>query len=283
MPELPEVETVCQGLHRHLNGQRIERVETYRPDIRYPIPQDLEERCAGAVITNVARRAKYILLSLETEDVLVIHLGMSGQLLYFTEEQIPLKHDHVQWGLADGAAVMFRDPRRFGFVGILPVDEMETHSWFAHLGPEPLSDEWMADALFAQCQRRSGPIKNLLMNQEMVVGIGNIYACEALFRSRIHPFISANLLSMQQCEALVQAVKDVLLEAIASGGSTLRDYVRSSGDVGYFQHQFAVYGRAEAQCLRCEAVIERQVLGGRSTFYCPSCQPACHSVSPAAA
>lgn len=272
MPELPEVETVRRGLAPHLTGQRIRRVQLNRPDLRVPFPPDLVETLTGARIAGVGRRAKYLLLGLDNHQVLIIHLGMSGQLTIRPQQGYETRlHDHAVLELENGTALIFNDPRRFGLWALAGQDSVAAHPLFAHLGCEPLAAEFDADYLKARLARRSGPIKPVLMDQKLVVGVGNIYACEALYRSRISPFLPANK-SLKKSGLLVESIQAVLTEAIASGGSTLRDYVRSSGDAGYFQHHFRVYDRENRPCEACQTPIMRRVQAGRSTFFCVDCQ-----------
>lgn len=273
MPELPEVETVMRGLTTQLQGQIIERVETLREGLRFPFPENLIELLEGSRITSLTRRAKYILCRLENEWQLLLHLGMSGKILVYEQARdVIAKHDHLLLWLENGSEIAFNDPRRFGIVDVIaPCNENE-HPLLKHLGVEPLTDAFNGDYLFEKLSKRQMAIKPALMDAKMVVGVGNIYASEALFRSHIHPEKKANKLNKKQCDALAKAVKEVLQAAILSGGSTLRDYVRSSGDVGYFQHQFQVYGREKEPCQRCTTPIERIVQTGRSTFFCRHCQ-----------
>jgi formamidopyrimidine-DNA glycosylase len=257
MPELPEVETVVRELKHSLIGKSFRHIITLRDDIREPIP-DLSE-FEGKKIRSVTRRAKYIVIN----DRLIIHLGMSGKIM-IDKPQARKKHDHVVFELSSGEEMVFNDARRFGLVTI------KNDKIFSHLGPEPFSEEFSEKYLKDALVRRKGPIKVALMDQELVVGVGNIYAAEALFRTGIDPKTPAN--KVKKLKMLIKNIRAVLAEAIESGGSTLRDYVRSSGDLGYFQHSFAVYGRDKKPCLKCRTNIEKITQGGRSTFYCPKCQ-----------
>jgi len=269
MPELPEVETVRRGLEPHLTGRRIEAVRTFRADLRFPLPE--LSRLTGRVCRGTARRGKYLLFAFD-EMMLVWHLGMTGRFHVLPADTPRQPHEHVRLLLEGGEALIYRDARRFGYAGLLPSDAWQRHAWFVRLGPEPLGDEFNADRLAARCKGRKGPIKPLLMNAGVVVGVGNIYACEALFRAGIHPARAAGRIGRGRLQRLVEAVHAVLSEAIASGGSTISDFARVDGSPGYFAHTFAVYGRAGEDCPRCGNAIRRRVQAGRSSFYCPRCQ-----------
>lgn len=264
MPELPEVQTVCDELSRSLNGRSFVNIEKYREDIRFPIP-DL----SGFVdkkVREVRRRAKYIVIDTGDSE-LIIHLGMSGKIM-IGEPQERKKHDHVLFALDDGQEMVFNDARRFG---LITTDEF-SDKLFGHLGPEPFDDEFTVEYMQEHFKKRLSPIKNVIMNQEFVVGVGNIYASEALFRSGVRPARPANKVTKAEIDLLHDNIIEVLNEAIASGGSTLRDYVRSSGDLGYFQHSHKVYGREGEACYTCGAEVKKIVQSGRSSFYCPQCQ-----------
>ncbi len=286
MPELPEVETVRGGLAPVLEGHRLTRVEARRPDLRFPLPENFVQVLTGATITRLARRAKYLMASLDREDTLVMHLGMSGrfeiarpegterpgQFLYAREPDP--KHAHIVFETEVGARVTYYDPRRFGYMALVNSATIHLHPWFAELGPEPLSDDFDADRLKSAFRdRKQGP-KTLLLDQRIVAGLGNIYVCEALNRTKISPFRAAGGVSKPRLEKLVDEIRKVLTEAIAAGGSTLRDYAQADGALGYFQHRFRVYGREGEPCLNdlCIGVIARKMQAGRSTFYCPVCQ-----------
>jgi formamidopyrimidine-DNA glycosylase len=286
MPELPEVETVRGGLAPVLEGHRLARVEARRPDLRFPLPENFVQLLTGATITRLTRRAKYLLASLDREDTLVMHLGMSGRfeiarpegaarpgLFHYAPDPDP-KHAHIVFETDAGARVTYYDPRRFGYMALVNTATLELHPWFAGLGPEPLSDAFDADHLRAAFKdRKQGP-KTLLLDQRLVAGLGNIYVCEALNRARISPFKAAGGISKPRLAKLVADIRAVLTEAIAAGGSTLRDYAQADGALGYFQHRFRVYDREGEPCLNdpCVGVIARKVQAGRSTFYCPVCQ-----------
>jgi len=269
MPELPEVETVCRGLAPHLSGRRIESVECLRADLRFPLP-DMSV-LHGRNCERVERRGKYLLFFFG-DLLLVWHLGMTGRFHVLPAAVPRQPHEHVRLLLSGGECLIYRDARRFGYAGIMAADAWQMHPWFVRLGPEPLGDAFDTDYLAACCKGRRGPVKPLLMNAQVVVGVGNIYACEALFRSGIHPLRPAGRIARQRLQGLVGSVRAVLAEAVASGGSTISDFARVDGSPGYFSHAFAVYGREGEACQRCNGVIRRGVQAGRSTFYCPYCQ-----------
>ena len=268
MPELPEVETVRRAMQRHLNGRRIASVRTSDKDLRAPLPAAQLRRLAGDLFTGARRRAKYLLLDLESGRALLVHLGMTGNLVFRSPGE---KHDHVILELDQGPPLVFSDPRRFGLVLVLDPGEEAGCPYLSELGPEPLKAGFDAAYLSAQCQCRHRPIKTLLMDNQVVVGVGNIYASESLFRAGIHPLTPAEELMPDQLKVLVREVKGILREAIRRGGTTISDYL-GSGQGGRFQQRLAVYGRAGENCLVCERPVESTVLGGRSTFYCPRCQ-----------
>jgi len=286
MPELPEVETVRRGLSPVLDGQRLTRVEARRPDLRFPFPPDFVQRLSGARAGNLARRAKYLLLPTDRGDTLVMHLGMTGRFeiarpegsirpgqFVYAADPDP-RHAHVVFETEAGGRVTYYDPRRFGFMGLVQTDLLTEHPWFAGMGPEPLSSDFDAAHLARAFEgRRQGP-KTLLLDQKIVAGLGNIYVCEALNRARISPTRPAGRIGRERLARLVQAVREVLTEAIAAGGSTLRDYASADGALGYFQHSFRAYGREGEPCPNpgCGGTIARTVQAGRSTFYCPVCQ-----------
>jgi len=286
MPELPEVETVRRGLSPVLSGQRLARVEARRPDLRFPFPEGFVQRLAGATILGLDRRAKYLLAPLDRGETLVMHLGMSGRFeiarpegavrpgeFHYAPDPDP-RHAHVVFETEAGGRVTYYDPRRFGYMGLVETAALDLHPWFGGLGPEPLSEAFDADHLArAFAGRAQGP-KTLLLDQRIVAGLGNIYVCEALNRARISPFKPAGRISRPRLARLVEIIRAVLEEAIAVGGSTLRDYAAADGALGYFQHRFKVYDREGQPCANegCRGVIARKVQGGRSTFYCPVCQ-----------
>lgn len=285
MPELPEVETVRRGLEPVLTGARLTRVRQNRPDLRFPFPERFVERLEGATVERIDRRAKYLLMPLSTGETWVSHLGMTGRFtldgeqLGEFEEPAPIagKHEHVSLCAVRAGAttrVGFADARRFGFMGLIPTGEVETHPWFAALGPEPLGNGFSGAHLAEALAGRKQSIKVSLLDQRIVAGLGNIYVCEALYRARISPLIAAGKVSKPRLETLAAVVRDVLDEAILAGGSTLKDFANAEGGQGYFQHRFDVYGREGKPCLAqgCSGVVKRTVQGGRSTFWCPVCQ-----------
>jgi formamidopyrimidine-DNA glycosylase len=284
MPELPEVETVRRGLIPVLEARRICRAEVRRAGLRIPFPEGLADWLTGRRVTAINRRAKYMLVEFAaTDEVLVVHLGMSGRMVVTgaggaNEEITPGPHDHVILETDGGARILFNDARRFGLMTLVKRGEIATHPLFAGLGPEPLGPDFTGPILAARLAGKATPIKSALLDQRVVAGLGNIYVCEALYRAGISPRRKAANIGLNRANRLAQAIQAVLTEAIEAGGSSLRDHRQPSGELGYFQHNFAVYGREGAPCPRCvEAVqgcagIRRFVQGGRSTFYCPVLQ-----------
>lgn len=275
MPELPEVETVRRGLAAVLEGRRLARVEAFRPDLRQPLPERFAETLTGRRIERVGRRAKYLVITLEDGLVLLGHLGMSGRMLVSGLLNTPPgKHDHVRFHTDDGTLVTYCDPRRFGLLTFSSQDSLAEHPLLRDLGPEPLDESFTPQVLGAALAGRRTAIKVALLDQRLVAGLGNIYVSEALFRAAISPLRSAASLTPPDLERLVPAIKTVLTEAIAAGGSSLRDHRQTSGELGYFQHSFAVYGREGQACPGCccdparTGGIQRIVQGGRATFYC---------------
>jgi len=268
MPELPEVETTVRGLAKVLNGRRLTRVEMQREDLRRPFPADLGQRLTGARVTGLGRRAKYGLIDTDRGDTLVFHLGMSGHWRVDPDELG--KHDHLLIETEEGRRVALNDARRFGSVDLVRSEEMQEWPAFRALGPEP-TGEVTGAWLKARFAGRTAPVKAMLMDQRVIAGLGNIYACEALYRARIDPRKPAGKLSRARLDGLAAAIPQVIAEAIAAGGSTLRDFVSPDGELGYFARDFAVYGREGAAC-SCGGRVTRIVQGGRSTFYCPRCQ-----------
>jgi formamidopyrimidine-DNA glycosylase len=267
MPELPEVETTVRGLARVLQGRRIERVEARRPDLRRALPVDLGQRLTGARVTGLRRRAKYGLIDTDRGDTLVFHLGMSGRWRIDPSEIE--KHDHFLIETDDGRRLALNDARRFGSLDLVRTEQLPEWPPFAALGPEPFDLE--ASELRKRLAGRTASIKLLLLDQRIVAGLGNIYVCEALYRAGIHPRRAGGSVSLERLKRLVPAIHEVLAEAIAAGGSTLRDFARPDGELGYFSKSFAVYGREGEPCL-CGGTVKRIVQGGRSTFYCAKCQ-----------
>ncbi len=270
MPELPEVETTVRGLRPVLEGRRIESIELRRADLRRPFPVDLRQRLTGARVTGLARRAKYGLIDTDRGDTLVFHLGMSGS---WRIDPIDLgKHDHVLIRTDAGRSLSLNDPRRFGSVDLLRSDCIERSPPFAAMGPEPLGDDFDGAYLKRALEGRTAPIKALLLDQRLVAGLGNIYVCDALNLAGIAPGRAGGGLSRSRLDRLADAIKMVLLDAIEAGGSSLRNYVRPNGELGYFSSKWRVYGREGQPCPRCSAPVRRRVDGGRSTFYCAKCQ-----------
>lgn len=278
MPELPEVETVRRGLLPVMEGARIVRAEVNRPDLRWPLPPRMAERLAGAAVTALRRRSKYLLADLSTGETLLWHLGMSGRVLvsgampgrFHHDHPAPERHDHVVLHMSGGARVTFNDARRFGAMDLFATDG--THPLLAGLGPEPLGNVFSEAHLSARLHGRLTPVKAALLDQTVVAGLGNIYVSEALFRAAISPRRLAGNLGPRRIARLVPAIRDTLAEAIAAGGSSLRDHRQTNGELGYFQHSFRVYGREGAPCPACATPVSRIVQSGRSSFFCPRCQ-----------
>ena len=272
MPELPEVETVKRGLALRIEGRRVERLTLNRADLRTPLPPGLRERIEGKRIERLGRRAKYILVHIEGGGVLIAHLGMSGRLVLTAagaaEPRDP--HDHVVFTFDDGTVLCFNDARRFGLIDYTSESELAQHPLLAHLGPEPLGNEFSGPVLGAALAGKATPIKAALLDQRVVAGLGNIYVSESLYWAGLSPRRIAATVTGTRAERLAQAIRDVLDRAIAAGGSSLRDYVQASGELGYFQHHWAVYGKEGEPCPNCDCrkSIRRIVQGGRSTFYC---------------
>lgn len=272
MPELPEVETVCRGLAKHLTGKTFTDVTARRRDLRVPLPKGFERALVGRTVTSISRRAKYILVHLDDKQVLVIHLGMSGSLVLHTHKPKSLrKHDHVIFAFSPQLWLVFHDPRRFGLMALTDEKHLAENKLFAGLGPEPF-DRALDGTFYDLLHKAKAPVKSVIMDQRKLVGVGNIYACEALFSARIHPRRSASKVTKKEATLLLKDIRKTLERAIVSGGSTLRDYVRSSGDAGYFQHHFRVYGRLKQPCTVCKTPISAIKQSGRSSFFCSYCQ-----------
>lgn len=269
MPELPEVETTVRGLAPVLAGRVVARVVVNRPDLRHPLPPDLGQRLTGARVTGLARRAKYGLIHTDRGDTMIFHLGMSGRWRVDPAER--LTHDHLILETDEGRSLALNDPRRFGSVDLVPTDALAGWGPFAVLGPEPLGEEFTAARLAAAFAGRLAPVKALLLDQRVVAGLGNIYVCEALNLARIAPSRAGGRISARRIGLLVESIRSVLIAAIEAGGSTLRDYARPDGELGYFSRQWRVYGREGEQC-PCGGTVRRRVDSGRSTFWCPDCQ-----------
>ncbi len=282
MPELPEVETVRRGLVPAMEGQVIAHAELRRPDLRWPFPEGMADRLTGQTIRRLRRRSKYILVDLSSQETLLIHLGMSGRMLIsgdptaqFHRDHPPVeKHDHVILDMGQGARITFNDARRFGAMDLFPTAEEDAHWLLERIGPEPLGNSFDADYLHQQLKAKKSPIKSALLDQRVVAGLGNIYACEVLHRTGISPKRIASRISQDRVASLVPAIRDVLTEAIEAGGSSLRDHRQADGELGYFQHNFAVYDREGERCPKdgCDGTIHRIVQSGRSSFYCTTCQ-----------
>ena len=275
MPELPEVETVRLGLIPVLEGKIIKEIEVYRDGLRYPFPPFFSERLKGQQIHSLTRRAKYLLLHLNEGQTLVVHLGMSGRIRIEESASFMLqKHDHVVFNTHENKTIVYNDARRFGLMDLVQTISLTDHPLFRHLGPEPFSTDLTPQVFHEFLKKRQHSIKIALLDQRMIVGVGNIYASEALWGSGIHPLRSADSLTLKEAGNLLDHVRKVLQRAIEAGGSTLKDHQQPDGNLGYFQHQFAVYGRHLACCSRegCLGHIKKETLGGRSTFYCNKCQ-----------
>lgn len=282
MPELPEVETVRRGLTPAMEGVVIARAQVNRPDLRWPFPENMADRLTGARVERLRRRSKYVLADLSTEETLLIHLGMSGRMLisgdplgqFQHDHPAPEKHDHVVFDMENGARVTFNDPRRFGAMDLLDTATAEAHPLLASIGPEPFGNDFNESYLIEAIGHRNTAIKTALLDQKTVAGLGNIYVCETLYRSGVHPEEKARNVAKDKIAGLVPIIQEVLQEAIEAGGSSLKDFRQADGELGYFQHRFAVYGREGEPCVTegCDANIARVVQSGRSSFFCPSCQ-----------
>jgi formamidopyrimidine-DNA glycosylase len=271
MPELPEVETTMRGVAPWIEGVRVTRVALRQPLLRWPVPRSLVRELPGRVILTTERRAKFILFRAEGERTLLLHLGMSGSLRVLQSAVPPGPHDHLDLALETGRVLRFRDPRRFGSADWVAGDPLQ-HPMLRELGPEPLGADFTPEYLAAACCGRRVAIKQLIMNGRIVVGVGNIYASEALFRAGIHPARAAGRISTERLARLVVAIREVLEAAIRQGGTTLRDFAWGEGRQGYFRPELAAYDRAGEPCLRCGGNIRAVVQGQRSTYYCPGCQ-----------
>ncbi len=292
MPELPEVETVRRGLQPAMEGARFLEVLARRPDLRFPLPKDFETRLRGKTVRGLGRRAKYLLADLSSEEVLLMHLGMSGSFRvsrdadartpgsFHHERSKEARHDHVVFRMSSGATVTFNDPRRFGFMKLIARKDLDQDPMLSRLGPEPLGNAFDGAMLAAACRGKSTSLKAALSDQRVVAGLGNIYVCEALHRARLSPKRKASTVATraggpnERAEHLVEAIKSVLHAALKQGGSSLRDHRQTDGELGYFQHHFRVYDREDEPCPTpgCTGTVRRIVQTGRSTFFCPVCQ-----------
>jgi formamidopyrimidine-DNA glycosylase len=292
MPELPEVETVRRGLAPAMEGARFAKVEVRRPDLRWPFPRNFARRLHGQTVTGLGRRAKYLMADLSSGEVLLMHLGMSGSFhvfeniggkklgAYYNERRRHLAHDHVVFHMSSGSVVTFNDPRRFGFMKLVPRAKLDEEPLLERLGPEPLGNAFDAAMLAEACHGKKTSLKAALLDQRIVAGLGNIYVCEALHRARLSPLRRASTIAdksgvpNKRAERLVESIRAVLNDAIKAGGSSLRDHKLTDGELGMFQHRFRVYDREGEKCRTpgCRGIIKRIVQNGRSTFYCPACQ-----------
>ena len=273
MPELPEVETVKAGLCNNVIGKRIEKVSLSDKNLRFSYPNGFVKNLQNSAIVNIFRRARYLLINLDNKKTLLVHLGMSGKLNYFSNfPELKKKHDHVFINFDDGSGLIYNDQRRFGFVDLIDDGMIDDHKMIKNLGPEPLSDDFNANYLSLVLKKKTMNIKTAMMDNKIVVGVGNIYINESLFFSKISPQRQANSLKKAEIELLVENIKTILSKAIKAGGSTLRDYVDLNGDVGEFQFDFKVYGKHNEECELCNNSITRIKQSGRSSFYCCKCQ-----------
>ena len=287
LPELPEVETVRKGLEPYMTGHMITQADIRREGLRWPFPDNMATRLIGKRVERLRRRSKYILCDLDSGETLLIHLGMSGRMIISAPDKAKdmvgdfhqlhpalEKHDHVVIDMDNGARITFNDARRFGAMDLLETKTAEQHKLLASIGPEPLGNNFDESYFVATLKGKNTPIKSALLDQRIVAGLGNIYVCEALWRTGISPLSKAGKLSKARAASLVPAIRAVLNDAIAAGGSSLKDYRQADGELGYFQHSFAAYGRENEPCKTpdCIGLIKRVVQSGRSSFYCPKCQ-----------
>ncbi len=271
MPELPEVETTCRGISPHITGKKITNVIIRQTQLRWPITENLRDLLIGSIIQNVSRRAKYCLLETNTSETVIIHLGMSGSLRIVTTEQKPGKHDHVDFVFTDSTVLRFNDTRRFGAI-LYTAEPIQQHKLISQLGLEPMSKQFTGAHLHKQAKNRKTTIKSFIMDGHNVVGVGNIYASEALFMAGIHPARQAGRISLKRYQQLAECIKIVLQQAIEQGGTTLRDFVNAQGNPGYFQQSLAVYGRAAQECMQCSTTIKQLKIAQRASYFCPNCQ-----------
>lgn len=271
MPELPEVETTRLGISPHLVGKTISEIIIRRYDLRWPVSQDLPD-LENATFLGIRRRSKYLLLETDRASTILIHLGMSGSLRIVNASESWKKHDHLGITVSQGMQLRYHDPRRFGLVMRVPTPEIQNHPLLSQLGPEPLEESFTASHLHSSLQRKAIALKVAVMDAKIVVGVGNIYASESLFRAGIHPKLAANKLSRPRAQRLVSAIKEVLAESIAQGGTTLRDFLKSDGEPGYFKQRLFVYDRKGLPCRICGTAISHETLAQRATYWCRTCQ-----------
>ncbi len=272
MPELPEVETVATALRSHLPGRKVTGVTTRCEKLRRPMPVKALQNLINVTIRGVRRRAKYLLIDMNCGQTLVIHLGMTGTLRLTDKDDAAKRHDHLDLQLDNGECLRFRDPRKFGLVMVVKPNELGEIKELGKLAPEPLSEEFSSDYFYRLSRKRTTPVKNFIMDQRRVVGVGNIYASESLFRTNIRPTTTVGRLGLKRCSQLVKTIKEVLNEAIATGGTTISDFHGVDGSEGAFVRKLQVYGRTGKPCVKCQEPIKKIIIGGRSTFYCPKCQ-----------
>ena len=293
MPELPEVETVCRGLRPHVVGNRILRYHQFRENLRWQIPLGIKDKLEGSIIEELNRRGKFLLFKLNTGNILIMHLGMSGRILisdtskkkkdlkkpkemgvFFHTVKPTGPHDHVIIDFSDQKRMIYNDVRRFGAIDIFKSEIISSHQWLSKLGPEPLTNHFSSEVLKSSIKNKKSYIKTALMDQKLLAGLGNIYACEILWESRISPFRLCLKIDDSECELLANSIREILWKAIEAGGSSLRDFKKVGGDLGYFQNSFSVYSREGLKCKRneCGSNIQRVNQSGRSTFFCSKCQ-----------
>lgn len=275
MPELPEVEVICQGLQSHILGKCIEAIYYSGKSLRVPVDYDaMQKELCGHQISSLTRRAKYLRLTMRNGAFLILHLGMTGTIGIFAQESARKKHDHICWLLDNGQEMRFNDTRRFGAVHLLPANKAATleKAFFSSTGPEPFSRSCTASYLHKRAARRSLAVKSFIMDSHVIAGIGNIYANESLFRATIHPARPASSLSEKEWRRLLSIIRKTLRHAIQCGGSTISDFVNASGEGGYFQMNFQIYGKNGEPCVACKETIQKTTLGGRASFFCPACQ-----------
>ncbi|MGH1456202.1 MAG: bifunctional DNA-formamidopyrimidine glycosylase/DNA-(apurinic or apyrimidinic site) lyase [Alphaproteobacteria bacterium] len=274
MPELPEVETIRRGMENAMLGKTFKAIQIRRHDLRVPIPKNLGQVMTGHKLNTILRRGKYIIAHLSNDTYIILHLGMSGRIHISNEDKPPLKHDHVIMYMNDDTRISFEDPRRFGMFYLSSTKNWEDEKPFSNMGPEPLNKDCTGNILFNRLKSKTAPIKSALLDQRVIAGLGNIYVCEALYRANIHPQKPCSQISHEKINALMPHIKDILNEAIKSGGSSLKDYKHTDGSLGYFQHGFKVYDQENQKCQNkaCNENIVRITQSGRSTFFCPNCQ-----------